>query len=276
MVSALDFINVSVPPWVRDSRGRAYLTQQDCHEYLNYLLDQLDEKSFAEDSIVNQLFTGEISFSVKCLNCYNVSVTRQPFKVLNLSFPKCDESKNLTLEDLFAHWIAPETLTGECQYECDACNGRHDAERSQAVTKLGNYFILTLGRYRSFRGKGEKIRNDVSYPFRLESPLGNGDNYKLNAVIFHHGYSLNHGHYYSCARESDNWILFNDAIVRDIPIDCLKSVTKRDRDDSAYVLIYTLENASNEKDLSEKDLRQLLMKFRHILKAVSQELFTKP
>lgn len=232
------------------------------------MLDQLDEKSSTKNGIVKQLFSGEISFSVKCLNCCNTSITHQPFKVLNLSFPKCDESRELTLENLFAHWLAPETLNGECQYECDVCKSKQDAERSQKITKIGHYLILTLGRYKSFHGKGEKIRNDVSYPFKIESPLGNGDCYKLNAVIFHHGYSLNHGHYYTYARESDKWLLFNDAIVREIEFDCLKSVTKTDNEESAYVLIYTLEDQSNTEEIDERTLSQLLIKFQHILRKV--------
>ncbi|CAD5115462.1 DgyrCDS4434 [Dimorphilus gyrociliatus] len=265
VVSALDFINASVPPWVRDSKGKALLTQQDCYEYLSYLLDQLDEKSATKDKVIDRLFTGEMSFFMKCLNCLNVSVTKQPFKVLNLSFPKCNELEDLSLETLFSHWRAPENLSGECQYECDVCNSKQDAERSQKITKVGEYLILTLGRYRSIGGNSEKIRTNVTYPYIIPSPSNNGDKYHLNAVIFHHGYSLSHGHYYTYARESDQWILFNDAVVRETDFDCLKTVTKRIREESAYVLVYVLEGSINDEEMNEATYNRLYSKFKHII-----------
>jgi len=49
--------------------------------------------------------------------------------------------------DSLAHYQAPELLTGECQYYCDACNGKRDATRRIVLTKVPRVLFVQLMRY---------------------------------------------------------------------------------------------------------------------------------
>ena len=76
--------------------------QQDCHEFLKYLLDTLQEqeKSSATsspenfESVVQKVFGGELETTYKCLNCNSVSLNTECFTNLLLAIPEQKDTKN--------------------------------------------------------------------------------------------------------------------------------------------------------------------------------------
>ncbi|XP_049636214.1 ubiquitin carboxyl-terminal hydrolase 35 [Suncus etruscus] len=103
-ISPENFLSASWTPWF--SPG----TQQDCSEYLKYLLDRLheEEKTGARirqklhqgsspgppkecplptDTSVEKMFGGKIVTRIRCLRCLNVSSREEAFTDLSLAFP---------------------------------------------------------------------------------------------------------------------------------------------------------------------------------------------
>ncbi|XP_066931584.1 ubiquitin carboxyl-terminal hydrolase 38-like isoform X2 [Clytia hemisphaerica] len=75
------FLNLSRPPWFQSG------FQQDCSEYLKYLLDKLQTESSKDTSKdINQFLSGQIRTSVECLNCGFVSSREEVFNDIPLSF----------------------------------------------------------------------------------------------------------------------------------------------------------------------------------------------
>ncbi|XP_054830462.1 ubiquitin carboxyl-terminal hydrolase 35 [Eublepharis macularius] len=107
-ISPENFFLASWPPWF--TRG----AQQDCSEYLKYLLDRLHEEertgrriyqklkestwiSQAEQrhsvnkTLVEKMFGGKIMTKIRCLKCLKVSSREEAFTDLSLAFPPADK-----------------------------------------------------------------------------------------------------------------------------------------------------------------------------------------
>uniref|UniRef100_A0A8C8RR35 Ubiquitin carboxyl-terminal hydrolase n=1 Tax=Pelusios castaneus TaxID=367368 RepID=A0A8C8RR35_9SAUR len=103
-ISPESFLSASWPPWF--SPG----AQQDCSEYLKYLLDRLHEEektgkriyqklkepnlmSQAEEhpylnkTLIEKMFGGKMMTKIRCLKCLNVSSREEAFTDLSLAFP---------------------------------------------------------------------------------------------------------------------------------------------------------------------------------------------
>lgn len=74
------FLNLSRPPWFQSS------LQQDCSEYLKYLLDKLQTESVDSKDDINSLLSGKMRTSVECFNCGFVSLREELFNDIPLSF----------------------------------------------------------------------------------------------------------------------------------------------------------------------------------------------
>ncbi|XP_053167513.1 ubiquitin carboxyl-terminal hydrolase 35 [Hemicordylus capensis] len=107
-ISPESFFSASWPPWF--ARG----AQQDCSEYLKYLLDRLHEEErtgrriyqkLKESTVVSQpgqrhspnktlvekMFGGKITTKIRCLKCLKVSSKEEAFTDLSLAFPPADK-----------------------------------------------------------------------------------------------------------------------------------------------------------------------------------------
>ena len=74
------FLQRSRPPWFQVG------FQQDCSEYLKYLLDKLQTESVENDEDVNTFLAGKMKTSVECSNCGFVSSKDEIFNDIPLSF----------------------------------------------------------------------------------------------------------------------------------------------------------------------------------------------
>ncbi|XP_072466836.1 ubiquitin carboxyl-terminal hydrolase 35 isoform X2 [Notamacropus eugenii] len=125
-VSPESFLSASWTPWF--SPG----AQQDCSEYLKYLLDRLHEEEKTGKRIcqklkqsntpsppeehpspsptaVEKMFGGKIVTRIRCLRCLNVSTREEAFTDLSLAFPPPDRRRRrlgsvmLPVEDVRVH-----------------------------------------------------------------------------------------------------------------------------------------------------------------------------
>uniref|UniRef100_A0A8C8W8V0 ubiquitinyl hydrolase 1 n=1 Tax=Peromyscus maniculatus bairdii TaxID=230844 RepID=A0A8C8W8V0_PERMB len=130
-ISPENFLSASWTPWF--SPG----TQQDCSEYLKYLLDRLHEEEKTGTRIcqklkqsslpsppeelpsssatsVEKMFGGKIVTRICCLHCLNVSSREEAFTDLSLAFPPPERCRHrrlgsvmLPTEDVRAQELAP-------------------------------------------------------------------------------------------------------------------------------------------------------------------------
>ncbi|KAH0625241.1 hypothetical protein JD844_033591 [Phrynosoma platyrhinos] len=107
-ISPEGFFLASWPPWF--TRG----AQQDCSEYLKYLLDRLHEEERTgrriyqtlkgstltpqadqlhslNKTLVEKMFGGKIKTKIRCLKCLKVSSREEAFTDLSLAFPPADK-----------------------------------------------------------------------------------------------------------------------------------------------------------------------------------------
>ncbi|XP_008564300.1 PREDICTED: ubiquitin carboxyl-terminal hydrolase 35-like isoform X1 [Galeopterus variegatus] len=128
-ISPENFLSASWTPWF--SPG----TQQDCSEYLKYLLDRLHEEEKTGTRIcqklkqssspsppeeppspsltaVEKMFGGRIITRICCLRCFNVSSREEAFTDLSLAFPPPERRRRLgsvmlPAEDIRAQELPP-------------------------------------------------------------------------------------------------------------------------------------------------------------------------
>ncbi|XP_066476726.1 ubiquitin carboxyl-terminal hydrolase 35 [Tiliqua scincoides] len=152
-ISPETFFSASWPPWF--TRG----AQQDCSEYLKYLLDRLHEEErtgrriyqklkestmisqpgqrhSTNKTLVERMFGGKITTKIRCLKCLKVSSKEEAFTDLSLAFPPADQhvpvpsrSNALTLpvEDMGPQIIQP--------------NGEVHSRASDSPRRLGTHHI---------------------------------------------------------------------------------------------------------------------------------------
>ncbi|KAG9473218.1 ubiquitin carboxyl-terminal hydrolase 35 [Eleutherodactylus coqui] len=108
-ISPESFLASSWPPWFTPG------VQQDCSEYLKYLLDRLHEEEktgkrisqtlaqsncslqvkktiLGNRTLVEQMFGGRIVTKIRCLKCQSISAREEAFTDLSLAFPPRDDS----------------------------------------------------------------------------------------------------------------------------------------------------------------------------------------
>ncbi|XP_068122828.1 ubiquitin carboxyl-terminal hydrolase 35 [Hyperolius riggenbachi] len=127
-ISPDSFLASSWPPWFTHG------VQQDCSEYLKYLLDRLHEEEktgkrislaqahcslqskknlLGNRTLIEQMFGGRIVTKIRCLKCHSVSAREEAFTDLSLAFPPSDgtasrfpqacSSSSLPVEDIGPH-----------------------------------------------------------------------------------------------------------------------------------------------------------------------------
>jgi ubiquitin C-terminal hydrolase len=108
------------------------------------------------------------------------------------------------LSFLLATALGQELLTGENQYQCDACGGLRDARKTLTVVAVPAVLILVLLRFK-YDAEAQcrrKLLSLVEYPERLEVEVaGRREVYRLDTVVVHSGAGSGAGHYYTWARQ---------------------------------------------------------------------------
>uniref|UniRef100_A0A8I4A144 Ubiquitin carboxyl-terminal hydrolase n=1 Tax=Callithrix jacchus TaxID=9483 RepID=A0A8I4A144_CALJA len=225
-ISPENFLSASWTPWF--SPG----TQQDCSEYLKYLLDRLHEEEKTGTRICQKLKQSSLPsspeeppapsstsvekmFGERCRRRRLGSVMRPAEDLRARELPSaastqgpgkpCGSEGSRSVLDLVNYFLSPEKLTAENRYYCESCGSLQDAEKVVELSQGPRYLILTLLRFsfdlRTMRRR--KILDDVSIPLLLRLPLagGRGQAYDLCSVVVHSGVSSESGHYYCYARE---------------------------------------------------------------------------
>uniref|UniRef100_A0A672V4P8 Ubiquitin carboxyl-terminal hydrolase n=1 Tax=Strigops habroptila TaxID=2489341 RepID=A0A672V4P8_STRHB len=126
-ISPESFLSASWPPWFTPG------AQQDCSEYLKYLLDRLHEEEktgkriyqklkestlmsqavehhYLNKTLIEKMFGGKMMTKIRCLKCLNVSSREEAFTDLSLAFPPSDKHIRGSTSVLPVEEIGPQLI----------------------------------------------------------------------------------------------------------------------------------------------------------------------
>ncbi|KAG2660759.1 ubiquitin carboxyl-terminal hydrolase 17-like protein B isoform X2 [Panicum virgatum] len=219
--------------------------QEDAHEFLRCLLDNLHRctldpmskgksSSFDEESIVKEIFGGQLKSQLSCCECGHSSETFEPFLDLSLEIDQVD-----CLEDALESFTKVEWIgDSEDKLTCERCNAQVCKNKQLTLHRAPDVIAFHLKRFTTLDNSVEKIDKHVSYPLEVDLKRfhSNADTagelkYDLYGVVVHSGLP-NYGHYVCSIRSSPStWYLMNDSHVDPI-------TDASELDQEAYILFY--------------------------------------
>ncbi|KAK2142358.1 hypothetical protein LSH36_965g00004 [Paralvinella palmiformis] len=197
-----------------------------------------------DNSIIVELFVGQLRSALTCTDCDYQSNTFDPFWDLSLPIPK---NKNpVALIDCFNLFTQEEFLDGEERPTCARCKKRQRCKKRFYIQRFPKVLIIHLKRFNQGSYYRSKLQTKVEFPInRLDlSPYAAQSKgspvYNLYAVSNHSG-STGGGHYTAYAKNpySGKWHYFNDQRVSTV------TTESQLQSSEAYVLFYQLESTSH-------------------------------
>ncbi|KNC97016.1 mRNA-binding ubiquitin-specific protease UBP3 [Spizellomyces punctatus DAOM BR117] len=192
------------------------------------------------ESPISRIFGGRMRSVLKCPGRKD-SITLQPFQALQLDITPANVR---TIEDALINLTAAETLEG---FTSPTKGNRGDAVKQNYLDSLPPILILHLKRFVYDNVSGtQKVHKHVEYPMALKilseimSPAARAASqyleYRLFAVVYHHGRLAAGGHY-TCdvQRQSGEWLHLDDAQISPCRPD---DVVREQKDRQAYMLFY--------------------------------------
>lgn len=199
-----------VPPAaLKDVCGRirdqfAGFEQQDCQEFLTFMLDGLHEdlnsngdkerlKELTDEeehrreqmtvrlastiewerylksnfSLIVDTTQGQLQSRLRCLSCGHTSTTYSAFSCLSLPIPAA-RGPRVTLQDCFNLFTAEEILDGDDAWRCPKCKTHRRSSKTLRIARLPSILIIHLKRFAQRGGRGystsNKLETFVSYP----------------------------------------------------------------------------------------------------------------
>ena len=182
--------------------------QQDCHEFLNFILDGLHEdlnmrgnkaplKALTEreesrrealnvheasvtewmrhllnnESPISRHVQGQYLSRLECRVCGCTSTTYNPFSCLSIPIP--GGYHQVALEDCFNLFTQPELLEGDDAWSCPKCKKRQPTVKTMRISRMPDYLIIHLKRFKHNGGiwGSNKLGTYVRYPVSEELDL---------------------------------------------------------------------------------------------------------
>ncbi|KAK9479196.1 hypothetical protein V1514DRAFT_328719 [Lipomyces japonicus] len=220
----------------KTQRSLAGYSEQDAHEFLQFMLDQLHATSDVNNSslmhddecgcIVHRTFCGQLQSDIICPNCDNMTGTVDPLMDLSLELrDRKAGNRILSLQECLEKFTSPEKL--ETMYNCSFCKSKQLVTKRLSIKRLPLVLSIQLKRFEHAL-KSNKIDDHVPFPTELNmtsyttssaSSSSSSNNlrkayiYELFGVVCHQG-KINTGHYTCSMKNRDGvWFSFDDAMV---------------------------------------------------------------
>ncbi|XP_040278582.1 ubiquitin carboxyl-terminal hydrolase 35 [Bufo bufo] len=180
-ISPESFLASFWPPWFTPG------VQQDCSEYLKYLLDRLHEEEktgkrisqalaqtncsfqvkktiLGNRTLVEKMFGGRIVTKIRCLKCHSTSAREEAFTDLSLAFPPRDDSKTKLPKSAMSSGVSlrdtgPKNLEGQDQQPTSS--PQHGTWKPKANEDQGKVIPVKLSDKEHSQDKDE---NNCSLP----------------------------------------------------------------------------------------------------------------
>ena len=247
--------------------------QQDAHEFLNFLINHINEIILAERSQtkpaggkcgagdagsppeptwVHEIFQGILTSETRCLNCETVSSKDEDFFDLQV-----DVDQNTSITYCLRCFSNTETLCSDNKFKCDHCSSYQEAQKRMRLKKLPMILALHLKRFKYVEQYNRHIKVSHRVVFPLELRLFNTSDdavnpdrlYDLVAVVIHCGSGPNRGHYISIVKSHGFWLLFDDDMVDKIEASTIEDFYGLTSDiqkssETGYILFYQSRDCS--------------------------------
>ncbi|MES1910699.1 MAG: hypothetical protein MHM6MM_003244 [Cercozoa sp. M6MM] len=198
--------------WFNDQTSR----QQDAQEFVRRFWNHLDEKGEKE---LTKLFEGCETSRIECRHVDFTSCRSEDFHDLSLPLASVR-----SLRGALDGYTRAESLDGENKYDAGK-HGKQDATKRLTFSRLPKVLQLHFKRF-LMDWHTETVKKDsrrVQFPstLKLHTEDENGEKtereFSFFAAIFHHGDTINHGHYTCAIRVAKDVILnFDDTKVTQI------------------------------------------------------------
>jgi len=221
-------------------------------------LKPTDEKILAQKETLKRAFdelatpnSSSKSGNIEVINTSEEKVRDDQTKPL--SSCQTSSSKQLGVPDLIHHYLVPESLSGENQYQCDQCNMLRDAVKTLRLLSAPQYLNITLLRFKYDKAASRRVKifTPLDYPEQLSLNVSGVDIlYELHCIVVHSGYSSEGGHYYSWVKEkTGSWLVKNDSRVTSITWSQIKHQATTLSRDTPYLLFYQRMDCQEDEDV---------------------------
>lgn len=96
----------------------------------------------SEDSMIVDVFVGQLRSSLRCTSCDHVSVTLDPFWDLSLPIP--GRSGTVKLSQCLEHFTREEVLDGDEKPTCSKCQMRRKCTKSFSIQKFPKILVIRI------------------------------------------------------------------------------------------------------------------------------------
>ncbi|PRT52383.1 Ubiquitin carboxyl-terminal hydrolase 4 [Wickerhamiella sorbophila] len=172
--------------------------QQDCQEFLVFVLDglhedlnvnghrerlrELDEREErvrerynvrlastiewerylkSDTSLIVDMFQGQYMSRLKCMVCGTTSSTYTAFSTLSLPLAA---GRSIDLYQCFAQFVAPEVLDGDDAWFCSHCKRKQRTIKTMSISRLPPVLVIHLKRFKRTMHSVDKLETPVQYP----------------------------------------------------------------------------------------------------------------
>ncbi|KAK1285379.1 Ubiquitin carboxyl-terminal hydrolase 20 [Acorus calamus] len=247
-ISPKDFFN-NLPTICPSFR---YFEQQDAHEFLTRLLDNLRVCSSLDSDLVTPVFEGHLKSQIKCSNCGYITENAEATRDLILPI-----EGSFNLQHAIERFMVERF---DFELSCDVCKKMVFKEKRLMFDRAPLVAAFSFNRFKFNPTSIEKIDDFIPFPLELnlqpflgEAQENNEElQYNLYALVVHDGY-YGSGHYMCYIRPSPNtWFRLNDEQVCQVPEEFVLH-------QPAYLFFYTRNDTPWFSNLIEtmKDKGQL-------------------
>ena len=134
--------------------------QQDAHEFVLMMLESMSRESRTwGGGGWEGACKGQLSSTVECGSCNNVSVSYNDCYVLSLEIP--EGRRKLSVVDCWDEFCKEECMTTQDDWECKKCNKGTFARKKMRLFKEPSLLILHLKQFVNMNNRLQKIGESI-------------------------------------------------------------------------------------------------------------------
>ncbi|CAK1554118.1 unnamed protein product [Leptosia nina] len=233
-------------------------------------------------SFIDSMFGGVLQTQIRCAECDSSSLSQDVYRDLQLAFPEKPKGYKHSVQGLLEYYCSMEKLTGNNKYKCSECDELRDAEKSVIIETTPKYLILVLKNF-EFDIKMQvqaKLMHSVVYNRTITLPAVRQDrnSYVLFAAVIHEGQTLDSGHYYTVAKDNDQWYKYDDDVVT---LSDDMELGRLPRDSTPYILFYRRSDVEESSaptfdNLPPSTQEKILSHNKNYVESVRQKHISRP